>query len=89
MKGLMCLQELMLKTKLLHKGIICHYPNFLRINFRFHPKVCNDCHDLIQKGMSFNDPAIVSVKGNECQRIRLWYLSEDEFINLLKNADLA
>ena len=66
MIGLMCLQKLMLKTNVLHKGIICHYSIFLGINFRFYPKVCNDCHDLIQKGMSFNDPAIVSVKGNEC-----------------------
>ena len=27
-------------------------------------QVCNGCHDLMQKAMSFIDVAIVSVKGN-------------------------
>ena len=34
---------------------------FLKTNFRFQPKVCNGCHDLTQKAVSFNDVAIVSV----------------------------
>ena len=47
------------------KCIICHYWHFLEINFKIQPKVCNSCHDLMQKAMSFNDVAIVSVKGND------------------------
>ena len=35
------------------------------INFRFQPKVCNDCQDMTQKSMSFNDVAIVSIRGND------------------------
>ena len=27
----------------------------LEMNFRFQSKVCNGCHDLMQKSMSFND----------------------------------
>ena len=38
--------------------------------------------------MSFNDVAIVSVKGND-YRIHFWYASRDEAIKLLKNVDLT
>ena len=42
--------------------IICYYWYIPGINFRFHPKVCDCFHDLIQKATSFNDGVIVSVK---------------------------
>ena len=32
--------------------------------FKNEPYLCNDCHDLIQKAMSFNDVAIIYVKGS-------------------------
>lgn len=32
--------------------------------FRFQSRVCDDCHDLVQKSMNFNDLAVISVKGN-------------------------
>ena len=38
--------------------------------------------------MSFNDVAVVSVKGND-YRIHFCYLSKDEAINLLKHADFT
>ena len=66
---------------------ICYYWYFSEINFRFDPKVCNGCHDLMQKAMRFIDVAIVSDKGNDCG-IRFWYKSKDEAINSLKNYDL-
>ena len=62
---------------------ICHYWYFLKINFIFQSKVCNCCHNLMQKVMRFNDIAIVFVKGNNFA-----YMSEDETINLLRNPDL-
>ena len=30
-------------------------------------KHCNDCQDLMQKVIDFNDAAIVSVKGSDCK----------------------
>ena len=56
--------------------IICHYWYFFEIIFRFQPNVCNDCHDLIQAAMIFNDIAIISVKGNDyrfffCIRVKM------------------
>ena len=43
------------KTNGLCESIICHYRYFLEINFRFQSKVCDGCHDLMQKAMSKDD----------------------------------
>ena len=43
---------------------ICHYWYFKVIGFKYEPCLCNGCHDLMQKTMSFNDIAIVYVKGS-------------------------
>ena len=44
-------------------------------------------HDLMQKAMSFNDVAIVSIQGSD-YRIHFWYVSKDDAINIMKNSDL-
>ena len=41
---------------------ICHYWYFLYKNFAYEQYLCYGCHDLMQKAMSFNDAAIVSIK---------------------------
>ena len=50
--------------------------------------LCNGCHDLMQKGMNFINVAIVFAKGKD-YRIHFWYMSKDEVMNLLRNADLT
>ena len=47
------------------KCFICHYWYFSGKNFRFQPKVCNVCQNLVQKAVSFNDVAISLVKEND------------------------
>ena len=37
--------------------------------------------------MTFNDAAIVSVKGSD-YIIHFWYMSKDDAINITKNSDL-
>ena len=76
------------KTDGSQKCIICHYWYFLNINVRFQPEARNDCHELMQKAMSFNDVAIVNVKRND-YRIHFFYMSKDEVRNLLRNPDLT
>ena len=76
------------KTNGLRECLICHQWYFLKINFRFQPKLCNACLGLMWKNMSFNDVAVVFVKENGC-RIHFWYMSKDETINLLRNAYLT
>ena len=41
------------------------------IGFKCEPYLCNGCHDLMRKAMSFNDVAIVYVKGI-AYRIDFW-----------------
>ena len=70
------------KTDRSRKCVICHYWYFLNINFRFQPEVCNGCHDLMQKGMSFNNVAVVTAKRND-YRIPFLYMSIDKSGTLL------
>ena len=46
------------KTSASKQHNICHYWYFLDKNFNYEPYLCNGCHDLMQKAMSFNDVAI-------------------------------
>ena len=70
------------KTNLSKKFDVCHYWYFKDIGFKYEKYFCNGCHDLIQKAMSFNNVAIVYVKGS-AHRIHFWYMSEDDAINWL------
>ena len=65
---------------------ICHYWYFKDIDFRYEPYLCNDCHDLMQKAMSFNNVAIVIGK---TYRIHFWYISKDDAINIMNGSDLV
>ena len=53
----------------------------------FRHYLCNGCHDLMQKTMSFNDVAIVYVKGS-AYRIHFWYMSKDDAISIMSNSNL-
>ena len=66
---------------------ICHYWHFSDKNFIYQPYLCNGCHDLMQKAISLNNVAIVSVKGND-YRIHFWYMSQDDAINIMHNSKL-
>ena len=43
---------------------VCHYCYFKDFGFKYEPYLCNGSHDLKRKAMSFNDVAIVYVKGS-------------------------
>ena len=75
------------KTSVSKECDICHYWCFLDKNFSYEPYLCNGCHDLMQKAMNFNDVANVSIKGND-YRIRFWYTSKNDAINLMNNSSL-
>ena len=53
----------------------------------YEPYLCNGCHDLMQKAMSFNDAALFYVKGSAC-RIHFWYISKDDAISIINNSSL-
>ena len=49
------------KTNALKECGFCHYCYFLDKGFKYEPYLCNDCHDLTQKVVNFNNVAIISV----------------------------
>ena len=67
---------------------ICRFWYFKDIGFKYEPYLCNSCHDLMQKAMSFNNAAIVYVKRN-AYRINFWYMSKDDAINIMNGSNLA
>ena len=62
------------KTSLSKECDICHYWYFKDIGYKYEPYLWSGCHDLMQKAMSFNNSAIVYVKGI-AYRIHFWYKS--------------
>ena len=52
------------KTSASKECDILHYYYFKDIGFKYELFLCNGCHDLMQKDMSFNDVVIVYVKGS-------------------------
>ena len=50
------------KTNLSKEYDICHYWFFKNIGSEYEKYLCNGCHDLMHKAMSFNNVAIVYVK---------------------------
>ena len=76
------------KTILLKDWDIFHYWYFQNIGFRYDPYICNGCHDLMQKAISFNNVAIVYVKEN-AYRINFWYMSKDDAINIMNCSNLV
>ena len=66
---------------------ICHYWYFKNIGFEYEPHLCNGCHSLMQKTVSFNNIGIVYVKGS-AYRIYFWCMSKDDAINIRNNSSL-
>ena len=66
---------------------ICQYWYFLNKNFNYQPHLCNGCHDIMQKAVSFNDVAIVYIKGSD-YRIHFWYMGKDDLISIMHNSNL-
>ena len=67
---------------------ICHYWYFLDKNFNYGPYLCNGCHDLTQKAVSFKNIVVVSIKGND-YRIHFWYMSKKDAITIMTNSNLS
>ena len=75
------------KTNLLKECDICHYWYFKDIGFKDEPCLFNGCHNLMQKAMSFDNIAIVYIKGN-AYRINFWFMSKDDAINIMNGSIL-
>ena len=76
------------KTNLSKECDIFQYWYFKDIGFKYEKYLCNVCHDLMQKAMSFNNVAIVYVKGS-AYRIHFWYMSKDDAINIMNGSNVV
>ena len=78
------------KTRLSKECDICHCWYFKDIGFKYEPYLCNGCHDLMQKAMSFNNVAIVYLKGKEiAYRTDFRHMSKDDAVNIMNSSNLA
>ena len=76
------------KTNLSKECDICHYWYFKDIGFNYDPYLCNGCHNLMQKAMSFNNVAVVYAKGS-AYRINFWYMSKNDANNIMNASYLV
>ena len=76
------------KTSLSKECYICHYWFFKDIGFTYESYLSNGCDELIRKAMSFNNAAIVYVKGR-AYRIHFWYISKDVAIDIINGSKLV
>ena len=77
----------MLIKQVNQKNVIFVSIGILKILVLSMSHLCNGCHDLMQKVVSFNDVAIVYVKGS-AYRIHFWYMSKDNEISIMNNSNL-
>ena len=61
----------MLIKQICQKSDICHYCYFKNIDFKCEPYLCNGCHDLMQKAISFTNIAIF--KNGYCRNEVLFF----------------
>ena len=82
-------QKALIQIKQVHQNnvIFAIFGIFLDKNFNYDPYLCNGCHDLMQKAMSFKNVAIVSIKGNN-YRIHFSCISKNDAIALMTNSNL-
>ena len=76
------------KTDLSKECDIYHCWYFKNIGFKYEPYLSNGCYDWMQKTMSFNNVAIVYVKGN-ASKINFWYMSKNDAINIMNGSNLV
>ena len=75
------------KTNASKERKICHYWYFKEIGYKYESYLCDGCHGLMQKTVSFNNIAMVYVEGN-AYRIQFWYMSKDGAIIIMNNSSL-
>ena len=75
------------KTNASKECKVCHYWYFTDIGFKYEPYLCNGCHGLMQKAISFNDVAIAYVR-ESAYRIQFWYMSKDDAVSIMNNSNL-
>ena len=75
------------KTTASKECALCHYWYFKAIGFRFEPRVCNKCHNVLMTDYELKNIEILNVKGTDF-RCYFWGIRRDETVNRLNNSVL-
>lgn len=75
------------KTDGLRECIICQQWYFVKVNFRFQPKLCNGCHDTTKRSISFDDFSVITV-GRNYYRILFLFMTKEKAKSIMNNSDL-
>ena len=59
---------------------LCHFFYFLDKNFSYQKYLCNGCHDISMKAISFNNLAIIYCRGN-AYRVNFTFMSKNDVYN--------
>ena len=62
---------------------LCHFFYFLDKNFSYQKYLCNGCHDISMKAISFNNLAIIYCRGN-AYRVNFTFMSRNDVYNCSK-----
>ena len=76
-----------IKTIKSKESKVCHYWYFKNIDFKYEPHLCNGCHGLMQKAVTFDDISILYVKRSPFI-IHFWYMSKSDAINIISCSSL-
>ena len=66
---------------------LCHFFYLLDKNFSYQKYLCNGCHDMSMKAISFNNLAIIYCRGN-AYHVSFTFMSKNDAYNLMKNANV-
>ena len=66
---------------------LCHFWFFLDKNSNDQKYLCNGCHDMSMKAISFNNLTIIYCRGN-AYHVNFTFMSRNDAYNLMKNANI-
>ena len=75
------------KTNKSNECKVCHYCCFKDIGLKYEQHLCNGCHSLLPKAISFNNITFVYVK-RSAYRIHFCFISKDDAINIMNSSSL-
>ena len=52
-------------------------------NFEFQPKVCDDCHDMTQRSLSFVDDSAIAIVKRHDYTINFWFMIKKAAIDII------
>ena len=75
------------KTSASKGCMLCHYWYFKDVGFKFEPRVCSKCHDVLMAAYELKNTSILNVKGVDFRWL-LWGISRYEAVNRSSNSAL-